>query len=251
MRVRAGRLLATGTILTLVPLLLLSRSAAWQPQKPRAADKPPDLAHFLELGRYLVAPVEPKKDARTGFVVGGKNDTALVRGLKEINGRAIAELEKDMRPGAKSEVGSTAGFLGPDEKLLDVLAADNRYVVDERGLTHQELAKHLHAIGSIGRWQVWQHRRFEYEFVYHGRRFKATTLISRGFQPSPFRDGTQSGTDVTVENLDTGKKLKYGLLVPYMIERYGFYEGKGTSYRVEPSKVLEVFDFLQKKEKKR
>jgi hypothetical protein len=250
MRLRAGSLLTTGAILTLVALFLLSHSAAQSP-KPSGGDKPLDLAHFLELAKYYVTPVAPKKDARTGFVVGGKNDTALIRGLKEINGRTIAALEKDMRPGAKSDVGSTAGFLGPKEKLLDVLAADNRYVVDQRGLTHQELAKHLHAIGSIGRWQVWEHRRFEHEFVYHGRRFKVTAHVSKGFQPSPFRDGTQSGTDVTVENLDTGKKMRYGLLVPYLIERYGFYEGKGTSYRIEPSTVLEVFDFLQKRVKKR
>jgi hypothetical protein len=250
MYVRARRILATGAILVWVAFLLLSQSAA-QPRKSPGGDKPPDLAPFLELAKHYVTPAEPKKDARTDFVVGGKNDTALIRNLKEINGRTIAELEKDMRAGAKSDVGSTAGFLGPEEKLLDVLVADNRCVVDELGLTHQELAKHLHALGSIGRWQVSEHRRFEYEFVYHGRRFKATMLVSKGFQPSPFRDGTQSGTDVTVENLDTGKKLTYGLLVPYMIERYGFYEGKGTSYRVEPSTVLEVLDFLKSKAKKR
>jgi hypothetical protein len=29
-----------------------------------------------------------------------------------------------------------------------------------------------------------------------------------------------------------------------MIRRYGFYEGKGTPYRVDPRKVLEVLDFL-------
>src|SRR5262245_9121033 len=224
MHVRAGSFLTTGAILVLVAVSFPSRSAA-QPGKPPGADKPPDFAAFLELVKYHVPPAEPKKDAKTGFVVGGKNDTALLRGLPEINGRTIAELEKDMRPGAQSEVGSTAGFLGPDEKLLDVLAADNRYVVDERGLTHQELAKHLHALGAIGRWQ-WHRGKEEAEFGYHGRRFKVRTMITKGLQPSPFRDGTQSGTDVTVENLDTGKKLWYGLLVPYMVERYGFYEGR-------------------------
>lgn len=250
MHVRDGSILATIGVLVLAAFFALSPSATL-PANPPGGDKPADLAPFLEFAKYYVTPVDAKKDGRTGFVVGGKNDTALIPSLKEINGRSILELEKDMRPGAKSDVGSTAGFLGPEEKLLDVLVGDNRYVVDELGLTHQELAKHLHAIGSIGRWQVWEHRRFEYEFVYHGRRFKATTLVSKGFQPSPFRDGTQSGTDVTVENLDTGKKLTYALLVPYLIERYGFYEGKGTSYRVEPSTVLEVFDFLGRKAKKR
>jgi hypothetical protein len=72
-----------------------------------------------------------------------------------------------------------------------------------------------------------------------------------GTQPSPFRDGTNSGINVTVHNLVNGKKLRYSLLVPYMIERYGFYEGKGTPYRVKPREVVEVFDFLKVKAKKK
>ena len=51
--------------------------------------------------------------------------------------------------------------------------------------------------------------------------------------------------EATVWNLTSRKKLTYSLLVPHMIERYGFYEGKGTSYRVEPRAVLQVFDFLK------
>ena len=97
-----------------------------------------------------------------------------------------------------------------------MLSADNQYVVEELGLTHQELAKHLHAIGAIGRWQWWEHRKEVYEFVYHGRRFKVATVVTKGFQPSPFLDGTQSGTNVTVENLDTGKKLE----IPFTLTIY-------------------------------
>lgn len=220
------------------------RVRAEDPQPPQ-----PDLAAFLELGKYYVRPVEPKKDPKSGFVVGGKNSTSLVQGLKQINGRMIDDLEKDMRPGAKSEVGSESGFLGPDEKLLDVLTADNKYVVDDLGLTHQELAKHLHAMGSIGLWQA--NQKPGTEFVYRGRRYKVTVLLTAGTQLSPFRDGTDSGSNITVENRDNGKKLAYALLVPYMIERYGFYEGKGTSYRVDPRNIVEVFDFLKTKPKGR
>jgi hypothetical protein len=186
-----------------------SAARAHQPHKDY---KNLDLTDFLDLGKYYVKPVDPKKDPKTGFVVGGKNDTALIQGLKEINGRTIADLEKDMRPGAEFPFGSNAGFLGPKEKLLDVLAADNRYVVDELGLTHQELAKHLHAMGTIGLWKQTQ----EVEFTYRGRRFKVKAGPTSGTQPSPFRDGTNSGTNVTVHNLDNGKKLEYALLVPYM-----------------------------------
>jgi hypothetical protein len=239
----------TGVAGAVLILALLGQGSAAEPPKAPTDDRGPDLAPFIDLGKHYVKPAALKKDEKSGFVVGGKNDTVLIRRLKEINGRTIADLEKDMRPGAKSEVGSESGFLGADEKLLDVLAADNKFVVDDLGLIHQELARHLHALASIGFWQLEQNKDGA-EFLYHGRRFRVKLLLSAGAQPSPFKDGTESGSNATVENLDTGKKLEYALLVPYMIERYGFYEGTGTPYRVDPRKVIEVLDFLKKPAKK-
>ena len=191
-----------------------------------------------KLSELGVKELAPAKDPTTGFLVGGKNDTALIKKLTEINGQKIADLEKVMRPGQLSR----AGFLGKDERLLDVLAADNQLVVEQLGLTHQQLARHLHVLGAIG-------KREKNEFVYHGRRYKVSLVAARGFQDSPFDDGTRSNTNAAVTNLDTGKTLTFSLLVPMMVERYGFYEGTGTPYRVDPRKVLEVLDFLQPKAK--
>jgi hypothetical protein len=205
-----------------------------------AADPPVRDFTKMSLEELGVTAVKPKEDPKTGFLMGGKNATALLGRLTEINGRSIAELEKDMRPGASSR----AGFLGKDERLLDVLAADNKFVVDERGLTHQELARALHVLGAIARWQD-QHEEAGREFVYRGRKFSVSLNTAKGFMPSPFGDGTRTNQSVEVENLATGKKLTYSLLVPHMSERYGFYEGKGTRYRVDPAKVLEVCDFLK------
>jgi hypothetical protein len=204
----------------------------------------------VDLKTLGVQLVEAKKDERTGFVAGGKNATSLIQELKEINGQAIADLEKDMRPGAKTtdNVGSEKGFLGPDESLLAVLAADNKFVVDDAGLTHQELARHLRVLAAIDL-RLRSQGQAGSEFVYHGRRFKVEMLFARGYQHCPFRDGTKSNTDVTLHNLSNGKKLEYSLLVPDMIERYGFYEGQGTPYRVDPRKILEVLDFLEVKKK--
>lgn len=210
----------------------------------------PDDLKDADLERLGIKLVTPKKDEKTGFVVGGKNATALIETLAEINGRSIERLEADMRPGKLS----TAGFLGPDEKLLDVLAEDNKYVVDELGLTHQELAKHLHLMGAIGVRAFLNKlakKELGDEFVYHGRKYRVTTWLARGYQESPFKDDTKTNQDVTVENLRTKKKLHYSMLVAHMVERYGFYEGKGTGYRVEPKEIVEVFDFLKEKAKKK
>jgi hypothetical protein len=182
-----------------------------------------------------VQAIQPEKDPKTGFVIGGKNATSLILGLTEIYGRRIGDLEKDMRPGAYA----TKGFLGGEERLVDLLAEDNRYVVEELGLTHQELGKHLRALGEISS-QVGGK-----EFRYQGRRFKGSVRRSQWHQASPFRDGTITNGLVIVDNLDNEKRLEYSLLMPELIERYGFYEGKGTPYRLDPRKILEVLDFVK------
>jgi hypothetical protein len=96
-------------------------------ERLRAAKERTEEGWARELG---IVPVVLKKDRKTGFVVGGKNATALIQSLEEINGITIADLERSMRPGALS----IAGFLGKDEKLLEVLAADNHSCEWHRGL---------------------------------------------------------------------------------------------------------------------
>jgi hypothetical protein len=151
-----------------------------------------------------------------------------------------------MRPGAMSD----AGFLGKDEKLLEVLVADNAYVVDKLGLTHQQIALHLLVLARIGDMRDLVPRdQSGVEVRYYGRRFRVTIAAFRGYQDSPFRDDTRTDREATVKNLDNGKSLRYSVLVPKMIERYGFYEGNGTKFRVDPKQVVEVLDFLQKGDK--
>jgi hypothetical protein len=185
-----------------------------------------------------VTPVAQQKDPRSGFVVGGKNTTALVRKLTEINGRNIADLEKDMRPGAWS----SAGFLGPHENLLDVLAQDNEVVLNELNTTHQEIALALRTMLAISDAQSGGDPRF----VYKGKIWLVNVERWMDSQGSPFMDGTSTSIDVTITCVDNGKSIEYSALVPQMIERYGFYEGKGTKYRVEPRQIVDVLDFLKK-----
>lgn len=233
-----------GLCLSLPVLCLLAPYAA-------CAEEAKDYTN-VPLAEIGVRPVTPAKDVKTGFIVGGKNATALIRRLTEINGRSIAHLEEVMRPGAPHEVSSQAGFLGKDEKLLDILTMDNEFVVDKLGLTHQDVARPLHlsaVVGAKSRFDKTPSDRHGYPratpFRYHGQHFEVTMICYKGMQPSPFYDNTDASCDAIVENLTVGKKLRYSLLVPHMIERYGFYEGRGTPYRVEPSEVLELFPFLR------
>src|SRR5438874_10063250 len=87
---------------------------AGMPGAPAPAEPAPKDFTAINLADHGIKSVDPSKDPKTGFTVGGKNATALIRGLAEINGKRISDLERAMRPGALSG----AGFLGKDEKLL-------------------------------------------------------------------------------------------------------------------------------------
>ena len=180
--------------------------------------------------------VRPHRDRKTGFVVGGSNSTKTILSLDSINGIDIDALERQMRPGAPGETGSEAGFLGPDESLLRVMADDNRFVVEQQGLTHQDLARPLLLLGYFARRQ-----RDQQDVTLGDMTFTVRAVHYMGSQYSPFEDRTSTSTDVTVVNKRTGHGLTFSPLVPLMIERYGFYEGKGTSYRVDPALIIDLF----------
>lgn len=224
--------------IAIAPLTLLATiPPAHAATEPDGGPEPKDYSKLYE--EYT--PLKPKKDPKTGFIVAGKNTSELIKGLTEISGIPVAELEESMRPGGLS----LAGFLGKDEGLLEVLAADNAWVL-KAGLTHQELARHLNVLVSIAK-MVSKRREDSEVFVYRGVRFTTSKREWLGYQESPFRDGTKTSRDIVLKNVDNGKILKFSPLVPMMVERYGFYEGHGTSYRIDPRDIVKVLTFLEVK----
>jgi hypothetical protein len=177
----------------------------------------------------------PESTEKNGFVTAGKNATESLAKLTAIRGQSIKGLEYFMRPGSMAR----AGFLGEKEKLLDVLVEDNRTVVDKLGKTHAELAVPLRILGAYAQEKGTKE---PIEFVYRGRRFQARAEVAKAYIDSPFNDQLATNVSVTLWNLDNGKSLTYSMMVPHLIERYGFYEGHGTSYRVEPSDIVDVLE---------
>ena len=84
-------------------------------------------------------------------------------------------------------------------------------------------------------------------FLYRGRVYQVEEqneayLIPQG---SPFGDGVIARKNLIITNLNNNTALAISTLHSEMIWRYGFYEGQGTHFRLEPSLALKVFDFLQ------
>ncbi len=182
-----------------------------------------------------------------GFVVGGVNTNETIAQLTQLNGRTIAQIESDSRPGVDAQIAalngryirstalSDAGFLGSTERLKDVLLADNTFVTSQ-GLNHQQLVEPLFYAMNFLESTGSQSGRFRYK----GNLYEASYQQWRGIVESPFHDGLRPSRDYTVTNLETGASLGFSQAVPYFIQRYGFYEGN-TPYRVDPKRILEVF----------
>lgn len=203
--------------------------------------------------------------ARTGL-----HAEAELAGAKSINGRPIAEINEEARPGRLS----TAGFLAEDEDVLSVLLGDNR-LVRTLGLTHPRLARPLLHMWNLilqeqrharGAWNGGSHAWVYFDhFLYNGRRISYQAHFTKGGQKSPFGDGFDGGAHVFLrreiepaeakflevryrrlgpQKFEALKGLLFGLtsgeMEPFYIVRYGFYEGH-TEWRVDPIAIASIF----------
>lgn len=139
-------------------------------------------------------------------------------------------IQANMQPGALS----AAGFLGSDTRnLVDIIRADQEDV-ERLGLTHQEIAQRMKMITNQGKPELG--RPFE---IQPG--LEAVVVDYMGFIPCPFRDRRFFPKQLTtVTEKASGRKLTWSDLNVHMIEAHGFYEGRGSEFRIEPQLVAEL-----------
>jgi hypothetical protein len=198
----------------------------------------------------------------------GRHDETELRQVSTITGKPVAELTEQGRP----MVLSGAGFLAQEEEILAVLIGDNRLVA-ALGLKHEDLARPLFhlwnlflAHDGVGR------RLVTYRLRYQGKEISVRWEGSRGWQESLFADEIQGmhrfevrreldaeeqalvneryGHLSSPRRMDLVERLtriRSGEMVPYYIQRYGFYEGH-TDYRADPLAIALIFGLKRLKE---
>ena len=128
------------------------------------------------------------------------------------------------------------GFLGTDGRnLVDILTADEGEV-SRQGLSHQEIARRMIRLREAGTAGLG-------EFIDVPPRFEVRVDSVRGKLPCPFGDpGIFPKTNTTVRNRQTGLEITYTDLHIHMIGSHGFYEGRGSQFRLEPRDLAEVLE---------
>lgn len=143
--------------------------------------------------------------------------------------KSLLEAEARMRPGRQS----LTGFLGDDPRALaDVLAADAA-AVSRLGATHERLAARLREVLDGG-------RAGQGDPVVLGD-LEVTVLSFQGRAPCPFgHPGLHRKTEARVRHLPTGRELRYGDLSVHLVAVHGFYGGRGSPWRLEPSALVDL-----------
>ncbi len=191
----------------------------------------------------------------------GLHSERELRNTWTITGKSVSQITVDGRPGRSSG----AGFMAADETIMSVIWADNK-TVKKLGLTHPDLARPLFHLWNIGRLLEKQGSVYQLKgLVYNMHELNAILPENRGWQESIFNDEILGSYHIEVsrnllpeeeeflkdnyghlseKELNAFKqKLSFihtGEMVPFYINRYGFYEGH-TGYRGDPLSIAFVF----------
>ncbi|MGI6707172.1 MAG: hypothetical protein ACOX6S_13415 [Clostridia bacterium] len=141
-------------------------------------------------------------------------------------------IQENMRLGVISQT----GFLGRDlRKLIDIVEEDHRQV-SAQGLTHEEIAQRMENISLMGKTGFGNPVKVD-------DIFQVTVEDSRGVMPCPFgHKGVYPKENTRVVNLRTGEGISWTALNIHMIREHGFYEGKGSPFRVEPEDIIRILE---------
>ena len=139
---------------------------------------------------------------------------------------ADREREGRLRPSRLS----AGGFMGIDSRTFDEIVADDGRRLEQAGLSHHEIAASLddlytRAQGELGVPLLLSDGS---RAVYHE---------AKGTIPSPIAGDGRFDKGEVVVTLPSGDSVRLTRLGIHLIDRYGFFQGRGAPYRIEPSLV--------------
>ncbi len=143
-------------------------------------------------------------------------------------------IQANMMPGSLS----AHGFLGNDSRnLTDILHTDAESL-KQTGITQEALADKMQELTDFGM------RGLGRPMSMDGR-FEIEVEDYMGKLPCPFRDNVKVVKSHTrVRRLDTGVILHWTDLNIHMIREHGFFEGYGSTYRLDPAELVRFLGMI-------
>lgn len=143
----------------------------------------------------------------------------------------IQKIEEDLRD-SKIVAG---GFMGDETRSLsEIIDADNAELAG-LNITAKQLAEKMQKITDQAKTALG-------EWVMIGKNINAKTDEAKGILTCPWpHTGKFDKRVTTVKKTDTGQTIFWSDLNIHLIAEHAFFEGKGSPFRLEPTKLAEFF----------
>lgn len=144
----------------------------------------------------------------------------------------LDRIQQNMRPLCLCQ----QGFLGNDPRKLIEILTEDQGTVNSLGLSHGNIAERLKAITEKAR-GGWG------DPVVVEEKFEVEVHEARGRMPCPWgHPGLHPKTHIRLKKIETGENLVWSDLAIHLIEEHGFYQGRGSPYRLDPSKMKRILE---------
>jgi hypothetical protein len=159
----------------------------------------------------------------------------------------LSQIELD-RIQYKLRIGPHAGFLHPSETLTEVRSKDMK-TLQHLKISPDQIANKMEILAG-------KYYRSNYLCPTKSSEpkliesiFEITGKAFLGSMTCPFHDSSKDPTshsesysEITIKNKNTGKSIKYNSLMWHLIRNHQFFGGPLSSYRVDPTHIVDVFD---------
>ena len=129
---------------------------------------------------------------------------------------------------------SARGFLGDDSRTLwETLDADVREVA-KLGYTMKQIAARMQELTDKAKLGLG-------DWVKVSQNLRVWANDARGVIACPWPHAFRANKTVTTaERTDTGKQIRWADLSIHLIAEHGFFQGKGSAFRLEPGELVEI-----------
>ena len=129
---------------------------------------------------------------------------------------------------------SACGFMGTDKRsvweIIDADAAE----LERLNRTHEEIARQMQRLTDLGKPGLG-------DWVDIGKTLKVSVDDHRGAIPCPWPHPVRCIKRITqCMRTDTGKTIRWSDLNIHLIKDHGFFEGRGSPFRIEPKELISI-----------
>jgi hypothetical protein len=142
------------------------------------------------------------------------------------------QLYENFKPGKITK----EGFLGQDRRHIHDIIEEDAHTVSQLDVTNKQIADRLQYFIEEGKKGL--------ETPVELENYTTQVIWRRGMLPSPFGDPKRLYHKIvaTVTNKKLQKTIQYTQLNVHMIRDHGFFEGKGSVFRLEPEELVELLE---------